>query len=75
MRELAVVHRSEWRGGRLLGMRVVLFFWGGVMRGLAIVNRSSGIRFRGGCREKYEEICANEEKAVTLRSVWQSAAK
>lgn len=28
MRELAVVHRSEWRGGRLLGMRVVLFFGG-----------------------------------------------
>lgn len=44
-------------------------------RGLAIVDRSSGIRLRGGCREKYEEICANEEKAVTLRSVWQSAAK
>lgn len=48
---------------------------GVVLQELAVVNRSGGIRLRGGCREKYEEICANEEKAVTLRSVWQSAAK
>ena len=67
MRRAAIVNRSEWCGVVLFGM--------GVVRGLAIVNRSSGIRLRGGCREKYEEICANEEKAVTLRSVLQSAAK
>lgn len=48
---------------------------GVVLRELAVVNKSRGIRLRGGCREKYEEICANEEKAVTLRSVWQNAAK
>ena len=62
-----------WRAA--IGDESSAIFLGGVMRGLSIVNRSSGIRFRGGCREKYEEICANEEKAVTLRSVWQSAAK
>ena len=62
-----------WRAA--IGDESSAIFLGRVMRGLAIVNRSSGIRFRGGCREKYEEICANEEKAVTLRSVWQSAAK
>ena len=80
----------EWWWDWLLGMGIGLGLWrgrgvwlwghtsGGA--GLGIGVAVGGLVVAGCCgeavgREKYGDICANEEKAVTLRSVWQSAAK